>query len=311
VRVGDPDALYAAMWDYYDLGEMAFMAERQNQPIKEGITLYNLTPRVICSRVDPTRKPGVVPEWVRLVVASTDINRSYALSTAIVGFGADQRAAVLWYGTHRIACDDSLTPAQIKAEVFKQLAAHGNALAALPCCPQSWVIDGGGTPQGTVIEFANLSARLTGIPAFCAFGRDGKSYRQYAGKHAVRPYEQCHLVSESPSSRWLLWNAHYWMEQAQRAWTGTPGAPGSCELPAGHHDDFAEQICREQLQGKAEIAGRMVWVYNTQPGGPHDYADVMAMAFMMAAVNGIGTGGAGKVQKKYVETRKPKVRAGA
>jgi hypothetical protein len=52
----------------------------------------------------------------------------------------------------------------------------------------------------------------------------------------------------------------------------------------------------------------MVWIYNTQPGGPHDYADVMAMAFMNAAVCGIGTGGGGFKAKKYVERRKPKVR---
>jgi hypothetical protein len=42
----------------------------------------------------------------------------------------------------------------------------------------------------------------------------------------------------------------------------------------------------------------MVWIYNTQPGGPHDYADVMAMAFMCAAVNGIGTGGANNIKKR-------------
>jgi hypothetical protein len=195
-----------------------------------------------------------------------------------------------------------MTPSQVKAEVMRQLQIHGNNLAALPCAPQHWIIDGGGTPQGTVIEFAALSARLCGIPALCAFGRDGKGYRPWGGKNKIRLYEQAHMVAESLTSRWIIWNAHYWMEQAQRAWTGTPGAPGSLELPVGRHDDFAEQICREQLQGKAEIGGRMIWVYNTQPG-PHDFADVMAMAFMAAAVAGIGTGG-GVVRQANKQTKR-------
>jgi hypothetical protein len=69
----------------------------------------------------------------------------------------------------------------------------------------------------------------------------------------------------------------------------------------GHHRELADQICREQLRGKEEIGGRMVWVWDTAPG-KHDYGDSMAMGYMGAAMLGIGTGGAGPVQrtrKKY------------
>jgi hypothetical protein len=87
-----------------------------------------------------------------------------------------------------------------------------------------------------------------------------------------------------------VYHADYWREIAQRGWTGAPGAPGSCSLPRGQHADFAAQVTREQLAGKDDVGGRTVWVWNTAPG-PHDYGDCMHMAYMGAAVAGIGTGG--------------------
>jgi len=92
-RAADPDAMFAAMWDFYDLGEFAFMAERQNKPLKEGVTVYDLTHKIITDKTDDARAPGTVPDWVREIVAATDVNPSYALSSVVVGFGADQRAA--------------------------------------------------------------------------------------------------------------------------------------------------------------------------------------------------------------------------
>lgn len=290
-RTGDPDAMFAAMWDFYDLGEMAFMAERQNSPMKEGVTVYSLTPRAITDRTDKDRAPGVIPDWVRLVVAATDINPSYALSTAVVGFGQDQRAAVLWYGLHKMSVADELPPAQKRAAIMLELERHGQDLAdsrKVPCRPERWIIDGGGSPQDTVITFAGTSARTTGIEAVCAFGR---AWRQSTRpKVQDRRFEQGYMHAESQLRRWVIFNADYWREVAQRAWTGAIGAPGTCDLPRGNHVDFAEQVCREQLAGKAEAAGIWVYVWNTLPGA-HDFGDCMTMAFAAAAMGGIGTGG--------------------
>jgi len=298
LRVSDPDALFAAMWDFYDLGEMAFMAERQNEPIKEGVTLYNLSPAAICARVDPDRQPGTVPDWALLVAATTDINPSYALTSAVLAFGPNQRAAVLWYGTHPMSLAPDQTDAEKKAAIMAELAVHGRTLAALPCRPQAWMIDGGGSPENTVIDFASNSMRICGLPALCAFGRAGKAYRHPMRKEAgIAPFEQGFVKRAAASRQWSIWNADYWREQAQRGWTGTLGAPGSCDLPTGHHREFAEQICREQLTGKVELNGRWVYDWATDTSGPHDYGDVMAMAYALAAVNGIGTGGKSAAQK--------------
>ena len=88
----------------------------------------------------------------------------------------------------------------------------------------------------------------------------------------------------------MVFHADYWREAAQRAWLGSPGAPGGVTLFAGRHNDFAEEICREQLQGKGMVGGEMLWNWHTQPG-PHDYGDVLTMCYVAAAWQGIGTQG--------------------
>lgn len=289
VRRKDPDAMYSAMFDLYRIGEMAFATEYQNVPLQKGVTLYNLTPDTICSRV-ADRQPGEVPDWSRLRVAATDINPSYGLTWGLLGFGSDQTAAVIGYGVHSMSVPPGATEGEAARALYEALVAHGRALAALSCRPEVWVIDAGGAAFDVVLRFCAESARLVGVQATPCTGRGSRNYRS-AGKSVLgKPREQCHTAVDARGRKWVAWNADYWREVAQKAWTGSVGAPGSCSLPAGRHREFAEQVCREQLAGKGEIGGQMVWTWNTQPGR-HDYGDCMAMAYMAAAWGGIGTGG--------------------
>jgi hypothetical protein len=292
------------MVDYYVMGEDAFAAERQNAPTKRGVTIYNLTPDIIVSRaVD--RPAGAVPEWSALRIAASDINPSYGLTWGITAFGRDQTAAVLAYGIHETSIGAEVTKAEYDKILFEALVAHGRKLAAMPCRPEAWFIDGGGTAFDCVNRFSIESIRLCGIPAFCATGRGARNYRAFGKSVLGLPREQCHMAIDQQKRKWLAWNADYWREVAQKAWTGSVGAPGSCSLPKGNHREFATQICREQLAGCDQVGGQTIWVWNTQPGR-HDYGDVMGMCFMGAAWNGIGTGGV-VVKRKYIETRKAKV----
>lgn len=306
VRIGDPDALFAAMWDFYELGEFAFMAERQNTPVKEGVTVFSLSPKAILSRVDPTRNAGDVPEYTRLIVAATDINPSYALTSEVRAFGADQRNGVLWYGLHAMSVSTEQTDAEIKKAIMAQLAAlWENTLSRLPCKPTYWIIDGGGSPENTVIDFAAANSGKYGVTIMCAFGRAAKQYRAIGkAKYRMRVYEQCHETAESYSKRWIIFNADHWRKQSHQAWTGTLGAPGSCDLPKGKHEDYADQICREQLMGQVELNGKTIYDWKTATG-PHDYGDTGTMCFVAAAINGIGTGGnVGRKQKSQQKQRR-------
>lgn len=300
----DPDAFYAAMWDYYDLGEAVFMAERQNEPMTEGATLFTLTPETIVERTNHEIKANVVPEWANTIIASTDINRSYAMKTTLLAFGTGRRAQVLDYWQRQMACQTDMTDDEIRIIVTNTLATMAGDIKTRPNLPRLWTIDGGGTPAGAVIEFTAASQRIHGLQAITCFGRASTNYKPTATnkKRARRDYEEAHIVAEGMRA-WCIWNADYWREMAQRAWTGTPTAPGTCELPAGRHIEFAKEIANEILIDKKELGGRMAYRWETK--GTHDYGDTMAQGYMGAALLGIGGSGFIRAAPKM---RKPRIR---
>ncbi len=289
-----PDAFCGVMLTWFKMGPEAFAAEKQQAPLRQGVTIYNLTPAVICSR-STDRAPGVVPDWVRLRVAATDINPSYGLTWVLAGFGQDQTSAVIAYGIHPMTIPTGATDAETAKLIYEALVVHGRFLAGLPCRPESWIIDAGGTQFDVALRFATESGRMGCVQALPATGRGARNYKPWGKGMVGKPREQCHMASDTRGRKWLAWNADYWKEAAQRAWTGSAGAPGSCSLPTGQHREFAEQICREQLAAKAEMAGAMRWEWHRQPG-PNDYLDALAMVYMGAAWGGIGTGGVADVR---------------
>ena len=309
IRDGEISALQTAENLLLETGDQ-FWAEYQNEPKKHGVGMYALTPEIVQSRATGLA-PGIVPEWAQTVIAATDINPSYALTTVIVAFGANQTAAVVWYGLFKsppLPVPKEATEIEKRRIIYDALSIHGRQIAGLPCRPAAWFIDGGGSPEGCVIQFAANAPTICGLQAWCCFGRGWKTYRPTAkATHRIRIGEQLHQVTERRDRQWVICNADYWRDVAQRGWTGEPGGPGSCSLPKGSHADFAAQVTREQLAGKDDIGGRTVWVWNTAPG-PHDYGDCMHMAFMGAAMTGIGTGAvtaAKPKQKACVPMRRP------
>ena len=268
-----------------------FWSEMQQDPVSHGDSCYVLTPELIQSRAEPDRAPGIVPDWAIAVVATTDINPSYALTSTVTAFGKNQRSAVLWYGLHKmvVPTKKGMTDAMQYKLIYEELARLGPEIAGLPCRPNLWVIDGGGSPEGTVIDFAANAPKICGLEAVCAFGRGWKQYRP-TGKHKVIIGEQLHRTVQSRARQWIIWSSDYWREASHKGWTGAPGGPGSCSLPRGRHSDFATQASNEPLTAKGKgLSGKTEWIYKNK--GIHDYGDCMAMAYMGAALLGIGTGG--------------------
>jgi hypothetical protein len=296
------DAFHAVMREYYTMGHDAFMAERQQapeDPIAKSAP-YTLTADMVVARAS-NRQPYERPDWVASVVASTDINPSYALSTVVLGFGHDHTCAILWYGLHKCSISDKLPRPEFDRQLYSEIIAHGMELRNAPVLPDLWAIDAGGKNFDAVIRASGESARACGIPAMGFRGTGWKHYVEY-GKTYIKDQprrEMCHLRSDHKNGRpirWVPWHSDYWKEIAQRAMLGDLGMPGTCTLPSGRHEKFAAQFANETLAGKTEAAGKVIWVYRRVPG-KNDFLDATAQGYAAAAYNGIGTGG-------YVEPRK-------
>jgi hypothetical protein len=305
---GDPDALYAAMLDFYRLGARAFMAERQNEPMKTETTVYDLTPELVASRIHPGRRAYELPAEARQIVAATDLNL-YGLTSAALGFANDQTAWIAWYGIHdhdgRGITTGDVPEAEAKRALYEALVEHGRQVAGLPLVQAGhaarvglWIVDAGFWPD-VVRRYIDGPGRSLGIQIMPARGFNADRYRP-AGKGTIgKPREQCHFTESAVAGRFLAFNACYWREVSQRAWLASPNAPGSLSLPdAGRHNDFAEQVTRERLLEKLAGEYGPVWRWRTAPG-PHDYLDAVTMAYAGAAWGGIGTGGEIPTPKKH------------
>jgi hypothetical protein len=306
VRLGELSAIETAENLLLELGEEKFWAEMQNDPkdlVSEAIP-YTLSPAIIMGRTDKRRKVWERPEWVTRVIASTDVNPSYAFSTVVMGFGEDQSAVVLWYGLHKLTISGDAPSAVLAKALYESLVRHGKELAGCPVKVEEWAIDGGGGQFDPVIRLAGDAARLCGIPAHGFTGRGAAKYRPWGKTVSGALREECHgcmAKKDGRTIRWVAWNADYWKEAAQRAWLGEIGSPGSVSLYKGSHKEFATQVCADKLMGKGEVGGQMMWNFHRIPG-KNDFGDAMAQGYALAAYIGIGTHGKVEMRggrKKY------------
>lgn len=130
-----------------------------------------------------------------------------------------------------------------------------------------------------------------------AIGRASTRYQWNKRTIVGRPMEQCHR--QRPQKRicpYVMFNACYWREVAQRAFLGTPGEAGGCTLfNAGSplaHRPFAEHVVAERLAEKfTSPKGEVIWKWNP-PMGHNDWGDALTGAYVAAAMEGITTSGA-------------------
>jgi len=298
IRAGEKSAIQTGMHLFFENGEN-FFAEFQGEPVVHGVDVYSLSPDVVAKRVSD-RKPYEKPEWAELVIAGTDINPSYALSSVVTAFRADRTAAVMWYGKYTdppLPTKKEMSETQKEQIIYGALWRHGEQLLQHPNRAHRWVIDGGGAQSGVVKKFlTEWNKAHPEMPVTIAYGRSGKTARVSARNETVRKRASdgswilCR--DRDPQygwTEWLLWNADAWREIMQRAWTCETGAPGGATLPVGHNREYCEHICREKLKGKIELNGRMIYDFEKSPG-MNDFADATNMCYVMADVCGLGSG---------------------
>ena len=182
------------------------------------------------------------------MAAATDLNVSYAATTAITAFKPDMTAHVLYHEVFRSRIDGKLNDAEYNQAVVALLAKIARNLKGLNLKLDAWAIDAGGRNWDAVCSFSRSQSAL-GLPA-CAFaGRSATVFnplsrsrlRDAIGRTVLCGDAQEHLKRGS-GQKYVFFDADFYKEAFQRAIMSESGAPGSCSLYDGdsvEHSNFS------------------------------------------------------------------------
>ena len=304
---GHISALQRLIHDWREMGARAFAAEMQMQPVREQYA-FDVTPKIILSRVRKGVPHLTIPEGTVYVAAATDINPSYALTTTITCFDRSRTAFVSYHCISPIHIDSSVNDTAYAQRIYSALVDHGRAIHELGIRLDGWGIDAGGKQFDAVTSFAPMSVQLCGIPACAMVGRASMQWTD-TPKSRLRDAINRTVLCGDRGKKWLFWNADSYKETAQRSWATETGAPGGLSMYDGaDHDEFAIQIANERLISKrARPDGRDEYRWKTRE--PHDYGDCVAMCYAIAASQGLGASAtpAKTGTPKRVVRRRPRI----
>ena len=313
-KLGHPDALFSAMWDYFKMGHNAFSSERQNRPVTADTSIYDLSPALVCSRLNGLGR-GSIPTDAGILVVGTDINHC-GLHWAAVGFDNQLSGYIpaygVWPGGGKDIVRRNASDIEIDRAVFEALTAMGSRLTESvfrrgesEAKIDLWVIDGG-YRHATVQRYAR-NAKVP-FPVVVARGYDSTKYRVNKSTVVGAAREQCHMV-KSQYGRFIAFNQDNWLEVSQRAWLASVGAPGSLSLYGTdglQHKPLAQQICAERLADK--VKGHTGMIYRWATSGMHDWGDAIYNAYAGAAFMGLTTSGERRQTRRAPKRRRPKSR---
>jgi len=305
---GQPDALYAAMMDYYVMGHAAFMAERQNQPVTMTSAQYELTREIVLTHVGDLPRLHL-PTGHNVFSGFIDINR-HALSFALAGFDQSMSAHVPAWGLWKPPCahevwSKNAPELERKQAIFRGLKAVCDGIAATqfvragqPCRPSTILIDRGYEPD-VVHKFCASAA----YPFRLMASRGYAAHKYWPRKASLigKPMEGCHFTA-GEAGPFLAFNADLGRETYQRAFLAMPGAPGGITLHAvaspGQHNAFADQVTAEKLANKYETDGGPRWEWTHKPGSVWDLGDALEGCYVAAAAMGLSPSGQPTISRK-------------
>lgn len=277
------------------IGHRAFEAEYQQSPQRFTYAL-DISPRSVAKKATDEFSRLEVPPGTVLIMAASDQNLSYAITSSIVAFRADMSAHVLWHDIHRCRIDSRLPEAEYSAAVIRELTAVGKSIAALGLKIDGWGIDASGVPFDATTSFARNSIRLCGLPAVAIVGRANHVYNPFVRSRlrddvngTILCGDPAEHLKSGTGKKWLVVNADKWRETAHKAILAPLGSAGTLTLYKGdadEHSEFCNQIANERLvliQHKRD--GRDVYQWKTRE--PHDFGDAVTYCYALAANQGV------------------------
>jgi hypothetical protein len=299
-----PDAYCVAMRQYWQMGHIAFTAERQQTPLSiEDRAVLVVSPSCVAERAIGPARGKPIDGAVR-IVAGADINHGGTsrlgprITWTVMSFARNQVAAVMAYGRERIVMPSNATQGQSAEACFAALERVRAKVGAIGADVLFYDARGQWAPRGVALRYAMQRIPGATVPLVPAEGWSNEYYRP-THKSAVRTFEgghECSDVVDGVRVRWVAWNADLWAEAALRSWLAVPGAPGSCVLYTGEHErEFAEQVTMKRLAGKLNTSRGVRYDWADKPGD-QDYADAVGMAWAAASWAGVGTSGGMQAQ---------------
>ena len=140
----------------HTLGDNVFMSEYQMSPEQLSFALP-ISPEIVASRKSNLKMLEIPSEDVNAVIASTDLNLSFALTTTITVFLRDQTSVVIYHKFRKSNVHVNVPEQEYYKQVYELLAAHGNELRALGIRIDAWAIDCNGQPFNAVLDFCRNS----------------------------------------------------------------------------------------------------------------------------------------------------------
>jgi hypothetical protein len=259
-RSDEISALQCAQNLRIELGDEAFFAEYQNDPIVQDSASYEITAELVKTRVN--RLPRLeFGEHTHFAVVHVDVNKAGLHWTAMAS-GTEFAGNVAGWGKypkgrHRLWTDDGSDGLLRKQAIYKglgelldQLAAtnwtRGGAAAAL-----NLVLIDCGFEMDTVFKFCRFADRKYSFMVLASRGEAHSKYRLPAkGKLIGKPGDGYHVTSYAGKGKVLIHNTDKLRMETQKAFLVATGAPGSISLygdDGKRHDYFASHICAEKL----------------------------------------------------------------
>ena len=305
-RSTELSAIQHAMNLLFRDGEKVFDSEYQMQPPRKA-DAFGISAQLILSRIRNGAAARSVPDETVLTVAASDLNPSYAITTAVACFDVQLSCFVTFHAIQKIKIDGRLNDTEFSARLFAEIKRHGELLSSLGLGVTLWGIDAGGRQFGTVTRFAR---QFTGLKVMPMIGRAGQNWNPNVRSRIRAAKNDTVLCHDAQRHVWLAFNADTKKEQAQRAWITETGAVGGCSLFDGgiDHTEFAEQIANERLIEKVRLKAQYDasdrFEFRWKVKGKHDYGDVMAMLYALAGAEGISGEGSLPSATKSARRRK-------